>query len=124
MDALETRSTEQRRAALLRGNVIRSYRAQKKKDVKAGIEPAGFFLVNGPHDPLLRSMKVRDALMAMPTVRAKKADTILRVAGVSPVKSLGGMTPGQWNRLYAVLDTYPALRQRLSDARATIQACG
>jgi hypothetical protein len=113
MDALMTRSLEQRRDALHKGNAIRTYRAQKKKAVKAGTEPADFFLAHGPHDPRLRSMRLREALMCMPTVGAKKADRILQRAMISPSKTLSGLSAGQWERLYVVLESYPSIRKRL-----------
>src|SRR4051794_13798089 len=117
MDALMTRSREQRRDALHKGNAIRTYRAQKKKAVKAGDESADFFLAHGPHDPRLRSMRLREALLCMPAVGAKKADRILSRATISPSKTLSGLSAGQWERLYVVLESYPSIRKQLRAER-------
>lgn len=113
MDALMTRSLEQRRDALARANEIREYRGRKKKDVKAGREPADFFLAHGPHDERLQSMRLHAALVAMPALGKKKADEILRRASISPSKTLGGLSGPQWERLYVVLESYPSVRKRL-----------
>jgi len=105
---------EQRHDALIRANKIRTYRAEKKKDVKAGREPFDFLLVRGPHDERLRTMKVREALLSMPGIGKERVDRMLQRAMVSPSKTLAGMSPQQWERLYRVLEDYPALRKRLS----------
>lgn len=120
MDVLQDRSLEQRHAALAKGNEIRSYRAARKKDVKAGRAPADFFLVHGPHDPLLQSMRLRAALIAMPGISDKRANYILTRAFISPAKTLGGVTDAQWKRLYAVLVDYPSVRRRLSGTGGSI----
>jgi hypothetical protein len=117
MDALMTRSREQRMNALEKGNDIRSYRAGKKKDVKAGREPWDFFLAHGPHDERLQSMRLHAALVAMPALGKGKADEILKRASISPSKTLSGLSAGQWERLYVVLESYPSIRKRLRAER-------
>ena len=113
---------EQRMSALEYANRVRSYRAQMKKDVKAGRAPYDFFLARGPHDPMLQSMKIHAALVAMPGFREKKADYVLKRAGISRSKTLGGLSPQAWERLYVVLEAYPTVGRRLSEARATVSA--
>jgi hypothetical protein len=117
------RSLEQRQHALLRANEIRTYRAEKKKQIHDGDLPADWFFAHGPHDPLLRSMKIKDALLATPSVGAVKADKILRRAGVSPSKTLSGLSGPAWERLYVVLESYPVVRKRLSVRGGSIPSC-
>jgi len=124
------RTLEQRMDALEHANDVRVYRARMKKDVKAGRVPYDTFLARGPHDPLLRSMKIQDALRHMPGIGRVKADLFLKAAHVSPSKTLGGMSPAAWERLYLVLESSPAVsrrlltatRRRLSEARGMVNA--
>ena len=114
------RSLEQRRDALVKANKIRVYRAQLKKDVAAGREPYDAFLTRGAHDPRLQSMKLKDALAVMPVIGPVKVNQILTRAGISPSKTLGGLSPVAWERLYLVLESYPTIQRRLSERRATV----
>lgn len=124
MDALQDRSLEQRHAALAKGNRIRTYRAYKKKDVKAGREPWDFFLIAGQRQvSAVQSMRLREALICMPALGPKKADAIMRHAGISSSRTLGGMTGHQWGRLYAALGSYPSIRRRLSETGGSIPPC-
>jgi hypothetical protein len=123
MDVLQDRTLEQRHAALARANRIRTYRACKKKDVKAGREPWDFFLMAGQRgDPMMGTMRLREALICMPALGPKKADAIMRMAGISSSRTLGGMTGAQWGRLYAALGSYPSIRRRLSATGGSIPA--
>jgi hypothetical protein len=115
-------SREQRMSALEYANLVRTYRARMKKEVQAGRMPYDTFLSHGPHDPLLRSMKIQDALRHMPVIGRVKAEKILRAAQVSPSKTLGGLSPMAWERLYIVLESYPTVRRRLSEARGMVNA--
>jgi len=116
------RSLEQRMDALGHANDVRVYRARLKKDVQAGRRPFDTFLAQGPHDPLLRSMKIMDALLHMPGIGRVKAEKVLRAASVSPSKTLGGLSPAAWERLYVVLEGYPTVGRRLSEARGMVNA--
>jgi len=116
------RSVEQRMDALGHANEVRVYRARMKKDVQAGRVPFDTFLAQGPHDPLLRSMKIQDALRHMPGIGRVKAEKVLRAAQVSPSKTLSGLSPAAWERLYLVLESYPTVGRRLSEARGMVNA--
>jgi len=116
------RSLEQRMDALGHANDVRVYRARLKKDVKAGVKPFDTFLTQGPHDPRLGSMKVMDALLHMPGIGRVKAEKVLRAAQVSPSKTLKGLSPAAWERLYLVLESYPTVGRRLSEARGMVNA--
>jgi len=116
------RSVEQRMDALGHANEVRVYRARMKKDVQAGRVPFDTFLAQGPHDPLLRSMKIQDALRHMPGIGRIKAEKILRRAAVSPSRTLGGLSPAAWERLYLAVEEYPTVGRRLSEARGMVNA--
>ena len=121
MPAVFDRSLEQRREALSKGNDVRLYRAALKRRLRAGEVPYDVFLSRGPHDPRLASMKVREALLVMPHLGPMKVDRIMRRAWISPSKTLGGLSPQAWDRLYGALEEWPAVRQRLSEASGSIQ---
>lgn len=112
---------EQRMTALQRANEVRVYRAEKKRDVRAGREPADFFLSRGPHDPMLQSMRIREALLCMPSLGQRGVDWMLTRAGIGPTRTLGGLSPAQWERLYVLLESRPSIRRRLTDRRSTVQ---
>ena len=114
------RSREQRMAALEGANEIRRFRARKKKEVAAGTERYDFFLTFGADHPLLRSMKVHEALMVMPHIGRVKAARILRAAEISHSKSLGGLTPQAWRRLWVAFESYPIAHKRLSEASRNV----
>ena len=114
-----TRSLEQRRDALKRANEIRTYRAQLKRDVQSGDAPYDAFL-RRPVDPRLRTMRLEEALRNMPAIGEVMSRYILRNAQISPSKTLGGLFPAAWERLFRALEVYPSVRRRLSEARATV----
>lgn len=95
------RSLVQRMEALQRANTIRTTRADWKKRVKRGQEDPLAVLADPPAE--FASMKVFDALMAMPKVGRVKASTMLRVAGVSPSKTLAGLLERQRGALLALM---------------------
>lgn len=114
------RSLEQRQEALTRANMIRGTRAITKRLVARGESPYDTLLLRGQCDPLFASMKLREALEAMPGIGRIKAGRLLTMAGISPSRTMGSLTPGQWERLYAAMERWPAVRKRLSEARATV----
>lgn len=86
-----TRSYEQRMTALKRANTIRSYRAQVKRDVKAGRR----FVLDLMDDPLCETMKVGDAMITLPKIGKVKRNKILNRLSISPNRSLGRLTERQ-----------------------------
>lgn len=106
------RTTLQRLTALERANDIRTYRAQLKKDVKAGRVDVCAVLVAGEHDPRLVTMKVFELLLAAPKYGRVKANAALRRCSVSPSKTIGGLSGRQRGDLVRVL--------RDRDARPTL----
>ena len=98
--ALE-RTSEQRLQALARGNMIRSRRSILKRDLKAGRRLVGP-LIADPPDWLL-SMRIYDLLVATPARSDEKAEKLLRRHGISPSKSVGGLSCRQRQALLAAL---------------------
>lgn len=93
------RSLAQRLAALEEANRIRTKRAALKRDVKAG----RLSLLDLMMDADCASMKLIDALLALPKVGRVKADKAVKVSRISPSKTLGGMTDRQRRDLLANL---------------------
>lgn len=101
------RSSEQRLAALRFANEVRSHRATIKKALRYGdMTPATVLFSLG--DPWLQGMKVQDVLLATPKLGRVKAARALRHCGVSPSKTIGGMTDRQREDLFAFFtENYP-----------------
>lgn len=95
------RSLEQRMDALQRANQIRSYRAQLKRDIKAGRVSIHDLFLNPP--PLIETMKVFDLLMSTPKYGRVKVNKILVTCRISPSKTIGGLSERQCNELVSML---------------------
>lgn len=98
--ATPPRSLRQRREALERANEVRSARARLKRDIAAGradVAAVADVLRNPPE--WLLSGKVYDLLLAMPRVGRVRTVKLLERARVSPVKTVGGLTPRQREEL-------------------------
>lgn len=98
---------EQRISALEEGNRIRVYRANLKRDLKAGRRSIRDVILAGATDQRIATMKVADALLATPRIGRVKADKILRRVKVSPSKTLGGLTTRQRAELLEVAALTP-----------------
>lgn len=114
IDAPE-RSTQQRRDALDTANRVRTYRAEMKRQIRERELPPDHFFRVGRRDPLLATMKLLEALKATPTIGVHKAPRVLQRAGMSPSRTLGGLSSAQFTRLMAALGEFPALMRRLED---------
>lgn len=101
MPSAPVRSPEQRASALAHANAIRSARAQWKRDVRTRQADPVAVVLDPPAE--FESMRVLEVLLAMPKVGRVKADVMLRRAGVSPSKRLGGLTVRQRAQLVALL---------------------
>jgi hypothetical protein len=100
------RSTAQRLSALERANLIRTYRAELKRDVKAGRVTFAQAMDRGE---LVASMKLYDLLVAMPKVGRVKANKVLTTARISPSKTIGGLSQRQRGELrFAIARSAPA----------------
>lgn len=98
------RTLDQRAEALVRANEVRFYRAQLKAAWRAG-KVGGRDAVAVLLEPteLEETWKVYKLLVAIPKVGRVKADKVLRRAGVSPAKTVGGLTSRQREELLRVL---------------------
>jgi hypothetical protein len=95
------RTLDQRMTALRGANVIRSARAQLKKDIKAGRRSALDVLMNVPD--YCETMKVFDLLLVVPKIGRVKANKVLVRARVSPSKTLLGMSERQRHEIVTLL---------------------
>jgi hypothetical protein len=95
--AASARTLEQRMAALATANEIRFYRAQLKRDIAIG-EVDALAILRRPNQKV-QTMKIWDLLRAIPGVGVTKSSAALRKAGVSPSKTLGGLTARQRREL-------------------------
>lgn len=87
------RSLAQRMAALESANVIRSYRAQVKRDLKAGRRSVVDELLDV--DDRMASMRVYDLLLAVPKYGRVKVNKVLQRNLISPSKTVGGLSVRQ-----------------------------
>lgn len=99
--AAPIRSAEQRMEALELANRVRCYRAQLKRDIRAGRKSALDILRNPPEE--VETMKVWDLLLAMPRVGQTKANKFLWRTRTSPSKTLGGLSIRQRSALLDAL---------------------
>jgi hypothetical protein len=83
------RSLKQRRDALERANDIRTYRADLKRDLKAGRENVVKLLRDPPEK--IETMKVFDLLMSTPKYGRVKVNKIINTCRISPSKTIGGI---------------------------------
>jgi hypothetical protein len=94
-------TTEQRRVSLEHANSHRLHRAQWKRDVRAGQVNATVLLTTP--EPWAASMKLYDALIAIPTIGPQKAGTILKHTRISANRPLGGMTEHERGVIVSIL---------------------
>jgi hypothetical protein len=95
------RSLVQRQDALRNANLVRTRRAQLKKDLKAGRVSIDSVLRYPPEYAL--TAKVFDLLLAVPKYGRVKVNKILTQCRVSPSKTLGGLTEGQRDRVLQLI---------------------
>lgn len=91
------RMLAQRNDALIKANWTRSKRAELKRDLKAGRVSVASLLASPPE--WLETCKVIDLLLATPKWGRVKAAKALRAAGVSPSKTISGLTARQRTEL-------------------------
>jgi hypothetical protein len=95
------RTLQQRQEALKNANRIRTYRKDLKADLKAGRRRA-VDVLRSPHADVL-TMKVFDLLLAAPKLGRVKVNKMLSRQGISPSKTVGGLSPRQRDALLAAL---------------------
>ena len=99
--AAPERSLKQRLDALDRANVIRTRRAQLKRDLRGGRAQIYGLLLDPPD--YIQTAKVFDLLLAVPKYGRVKANRILTHCRISPSKTIGGLSERQRNELVSYL---------------------
>ena len=100
--AAPERSLNQRMDALQKANVIRTRRAQLKRDLKAGRVSIHTLLLEPPE--YLETAKVFDMLLAVPKYGRVKANKILVSCRIAPSKTIGGLSERQRSELISLLN--------------------
>lgn len=91
------RSISQRMEALQTANEVRVYRANLKREIKAGRANLVDLLISPPEK--LDTAKLSDFLLAVPKMGRVKVDKMLRTCKISPSKTIGGMSERQRNEI-------------------------
>ena len=99
--AAPERSLTQRLDALERANVVRTKRAQLKRNLKAGRESIHTLLMDPPE--YIETAKVFDMLLAVPKYGRVKVNKILTQCRISPSKTIGGLSQRQRDELVSLL---------------------
>lgn len=99
--AAPERSLNQRMDALQKANIIRTRRAQLKRDLKAGRVSIHTLLLEPPD--YLETAKVLDMLLAVPKYGRVKANRVLQTCRISPSKTIGGLSDRQRAELVGLL---------------------
>lgn len=87
--------------ALQVANVIRSYRANLKRDIKSARVSIVDILTNPPEE--VETMKIFDLLLAVPKMGRVKANKMLQTCRISPSKTVGGMSDRQRGEMVSLL---------------------
>jgi hypothetical protein len=93
MSTTTDRTVEQRREALRRANVIRACRARLKINIRAGRVSVPDLLLDPPG--WLLTMKAWDLVLAQPKYGFVKTAKVFNATGMSPSKTVGGMSVRQ-----------------------------
>ena len=99
-------SDEQRREALRQANQVRRLRADDKALIRSRKLDPRTILANPPEH--WKAARIAYLLRGVPGVGRIKVDRILETQGVSPVKTIAGLSPQQRQRLSESLDRYYA----------------
>lgn len=110
--AVIDRSYEPSMAALARANVIRSRRAQLRRDLKAGRARIDLLLLDPPD--YLATMKVSYLLQFVPGFGRVKVSKILSRCKIGPGKTVGGLSERQRRMVVEVVVLSFTPRQRCS----------
>lgn len=98
------RTAQQRLDALEHANAIRTFRKDRKRELKRREASVTALLLEVP--PELETMKLIDLLLAVPKLGRVKVNRIMARERVSPSKTLGGLSERQRVALVAVLAPY------------------
>jgi S13-like H2TH domain len=107
--AASNRSVVQRTEALAKANSIRLRRAEMKRELRAHRQPVAPLLIAPPD--YLTAMKVHAFLMTVPMVGRARANRWLKQAGISPTKTIGGLSDRQRRELLRIMQTNGGMRR-------------
>ena len=98
MSTTDQKLIEQRRDALLKGNRVRMVRATLRRELKAtsfqeGCERVALLLEDIPEE--LERMTLDDLLLSIRKMGTHRLGCMLRLAGISPYRSIGHLTTRQ-----------------------------
>jgi hypothetical protein len=99
--AAPERSLVQRLDALERANIVRTRRAQLKRDLKSGRCSIHTLLTEPPE--YIETAKVFDMLLAVPKYGRVKVNKVLTQCRISPSKTIGGLSERQRDELVKLL---------------------
>jgi hypothetical protein len=99
--AAPERSLTQRLDALERANIVRTRRAQLKRDLKSGRSSIHTLLTEPPE--YIETAKVFDMLLAVPKYGRVKVNKVLTQCRISPSKTIGGLSERQRDELVKLL---------------------
>jgi hypothetical protein len=99
--AAPERSLTQRLDALERANIVRTRRAQLKRDLKSGRCSIHTLLLEPPE--YIETAKVFDMLLAVPKYGRVKVNKVLTQCRISPSKTIGGLSQRQRDELVKLL---------------------
>ena len=99
--AAPERSLTQRLDALERANIVRTRRAQLKRDLKSGRVSIHSLLLDPPS--YISTAKVFDMLLAVPKYGRVKVNKVLTQCRISPSKTIGGLSQRQRDELVKLL---------------------
>lgn len=98
------RTPEQLSLGLQYANQLRKIRASDKKRIKARRMDARDILLNPPI--YWQDVKIAELLCSVPAVSKTKTEKILKELGISPSRTLSGLTSNQISRLNSALTKY------------------
>ena len=99
---LPSRLDRQRKEALTRANEVRSARCQLKEQLKRGEVSLAPLISDYPG--YLATARIADLLEALPGCGPLKTGKLLSRCGISPSKTMAGLTPRQRRALLEVLE--------------------
>lgn len=99
--ALPERTLIQKMEALAKGNRVRTKRKDLKQDLKAGKKTIHILLLDPPE--YVDTMKLFDAMLAVPKYGCVSVDKVLKSCRISPSKTIGGLSERQRAEIISML---------------------
>ncbi|MDY5584471.1 MAG: integration host factor, actinobacterial type [Arcanobacterium sp.] len=100
--ALPELTAEKRQAALEKAALVRTKRAELKRDLKDGKLKLSEVLKRGKEDDIAGKLKVTALLTSMPGIGQAKATAIMDQIGISESRRVAGLGPHQQEALIKI----------------------